>query len=169
MPENQILTPASSPFSAVPDLQLGLTPHHIGCAVTTMETGMATYVETLKLVQRSRAFDVPSQGVSVCFIQLATGFYLELVSPHPGQTKLSNYLRTGFYHLCFLTADLTGARAYLKNRRFTALPAFNSEAFDCAPCQFFLSPELHLVELAEMAPDAFHEFFLRNVVSLEQP
>jgi catechol 2,3-dioxygenase-like lactoylglutathione lyase family enzyme len=141
-----------------------LTPHHTACAVETLEKALSTYADGLMLTRRSRAFDVSSQGVSVCFLELVSGFYLELVAPHPTQTRLAKYLRTGFYHLCFLTDDLAASRAHLKQRRFTALPAFSSEAFDGSACQFFLSPELHLIELAQTTSEDFNAFFSRNIM-----
>ncbi len=141
-----------------------LRPHHTACAVESLEKALTTYADGLMLGRRSRAFDVTSQGVSVCFLEMAGGFYLELVAPHATQTRLAKYLRTGFYHLCFLTDDLAAARAHLKPRRFTALPAFASEAFDGETCQFFLSPELHLIELAQMSSEDFDAFYARNLV-----
>lgn len=144
-----------------------LTPHHTACAVESLEKALTTYADGLMLVRRSRAFDVTSQGVSVCFLELVSGYYLELVAPHATHTRLSRYLRTGFYHLCFLTDDLAAARAHLKQRRFTTLPAFASEAFNGETCQFFLSPELHLIELAQMSSKDFDAFYSRNVVDSE--
>ena len=145
-----------------------MTPHHVGCAVKTLESGLATYSQGLKLVRRSRAFDVTAQGVSVCFLELRAGFYLELVAPNAAkQTRLSSYLRHGFYHLCFLTDDMSAARAHLKERQFAALPAFTSEAFAGELCQFFVSPESHLIELAQLAPHDFESFFAQNSAQLE--
>lgn len=137
---------------------MNLIPHHLGCAVKTLESGLLTYSETLMLGRRTNAFDIASQSVSVCFIELQKGFYLELVAPHATQTRLANYLRAGFYHLCFLTDDLSGAQTHLKGKGFAALPAFASEAFAGELCQFFVSPELHLIELAQMPPNRFEEF-----------
>jgi hypothetical protein len=139
------------------------TAHHIGCVVATIQNGVSTYAETLMMKRRSRTFDVPSQGVSVCFLQLHAGFYLEVVAQHANQTKLSRYVQAGFYHLCVLANDLRSARAHLKQNGFVALPAFASEAFAGHQCQFFVSPQTHLIEVAEMSPETFDEFFAANL------
>jgi len=128
-----------------------------------MQAALATYAETLMIARRSRVLTVPGQGVDVCFLELSGDFYLELVAPHAGNSRLTNYLKLGFYHLCFLTDDLSETRAHLKERGFTALPAFASEAFDGHSCQFFLGPELHLVEIAEMSGPEFKTFFTANL------
>jgi catechol 2,3-dioxygenase-like lactoylglutathione lyase family enzyme len=134
-------------------------PHHVGCAVRDIESGVRTYSGSLKLARRTREFEVTSQGVSVCFLQLHEGFYLELVEPREDRAKLSEYLKFGFYHLCFLTEDVGAARVRLKERGFMALPRFSSEAFSGASCQFFVSGEGHLIELAEMRQAEFQSFF----------
>jgi catechol 2,3-dioxygenase-like lactoylglutathione lyase family enzyme len=141
-----------------------VTPHHVGCALRDLAAGQATYANSLGLRRKTRAFAVSSQQVSVSFLELTPGFYLELVSPADEAANLANYLKVGFYHLCFLTDDLDEARTRLKARRFSALPAFESEAFDGARCQFFVSPERHLIELAGMSPAAFDRFFAANVL-----
>jgi methylmalonyl-CoA/ethylmalonyl-CoA epimerase len=135
------------------------SPHHVGCAVQRLSDGVATYSGTLGLKRRSRAFDVTSQSVQVCFLELTGGFFLELVAPLDERARLSSFLRVGFYHLCFLVDDLEAARRVLRAQRFHPFPAFASEAFDGAPCQFFLTPEKHLVELAQISAGHFADFF----------
>jgi hypothetical protein len=103
--------------------------------------------------------------VSVCFVELVDGFYLELVTPLSAEARLANYLRAGFYHLCYLVNDLGAARKHLEGRRFVALPAFASEAFAGGLCQFFVSPQGHLIELAEMSPHDFDQLFNANLRS----
>ena len=135
------------------------TPHHVGCAVPRLQNGIATYSDSLGLRRRSRAFDVTSQNVQVCFLEITDGFFLELVAPLNEKARLSSFLRSGFYHLCFLVDDLEAAGQGLRGRAFQPLPAFASEAFGGAPCQFFLTPEKHLVELAQMSGARFRDFF----------
>lgn len=137
-------------------------PHHIGCAVRDIESSYSTYAGAFGLHKRTRSFDVTSQGVSVCFLELGERFYLELVTPLAADAKLASYFKVGFYHLCFLTDDLEAARSQLKTQRFSPLPAFASEAFAGAPCQFFVSPQLHLIELAQISPQDFAGFFADN-------
>jgi catechol 2,3-dioxygenase-like lactoylglutathione lyase family enzyme len=138
-------------------------PHHIGCAVNQLEDSCATYAFALGLRRRTRSFDVASQHVRVCFVELGNRFYLELITPLNNRANLSSFLRSGFYHLCFLVDDLDAARRQLKAQRFSALPAFESEAFAGGLCQFFLSPQQHLIELAQMSTEDFDKFFCANL------
>jgi catechol 2,3-dioxygenase-like lactoylglutathione lyase family enzyme len=143
---------------------MNATPHHIGCAVSQLEDSYATYSDALGLSRRTRSFDIASQHVSVCFVELGKCFYLELVTPLNEKAELAPFLRLGFYHLCFLVEDLEAAREHLKAERFFALPAFESEAFAGGLCQFFLSPQKHLIELAQMSTQGFEEFFRANLI-----
>jgi catechol 2,3-dioxygenase-like lactoylglutathione lyase family enzyme len=136
-----------------------LTPHHVGCAVLDMESGYSTFSHALGLARQTRPIPVESQGVSVAFLELQPDFYLELVAPQPGNSRLTAYLKAGFYHLCFLAEDVAEARRHLKERRFSPLAPFESEAFDGAECQFFVTPQGHLVELAGLTPQRFRSFF----------
>ena len=138
-------------------------PHHVGCAVQQLEQSVEIYTDAFGLQMRSRVIEVRSQGVCVSFIRLAASFYLEFVMPTGDQARLASYLKTGFYHLCFLVEDLSVARDQLKARHFSPLPAFRSEAFAGAACQFFLSPQLHLIELAAISPQSFDTFFMDNL------
>lgn len=142
---------------------LNATPHHIGCAVNQLEDSCATYADALGLKRRTRSFDIASQHVRVCFVELANCFYLELITPLNDKARLGSFLRTGFYHLCFLVDDLDAAREHIGSQRFFALPAFESEAFAGGLCQFFLSPQGHLIELAQMSTKDFGDFFCANL------
>jgi catechol 2,3-dioxygenase-like lactoylglutathione lyase family enzyme len=142
---------------------MNTTPHHIGCAVNQLEDVSATYAGALGLKRRTRSLDVLSQQVRVCFVDLGNGFYLELITPLNDQAKLASFLKIGFYHLCFLVDDLEAARENLTAQRFHALPAFESEAFAGGLCQFFLSPQRHLIELAQMSTEEFGVFFFANL------
>jgi hypothetical protein len=128
-----------------------------------LEASLGTYVEMLGPRRRSRIFDVSSQGVRVCFIEIGTGAYLELIQGKGLSSPVDRYYRTGFYHVCFLVDDLAGTIAAL-DRRFRPLTSFPSEAFDGRKCQFLVTPESHLIELAEMAPGDFRSFFESSAV-----
>jgi hypothetical protein len=137
---------------------IAATPHHVGCVVPTLSAGLSVYADGLGLVRRTAAIAVASQQVCVCFLELAPGFFLELISPTSAASQLTRYLRTGFYHLCFLVENLDAAAAHLSGRRFVGLPPFTSEAFANKRCQFFISSLEHLVELCETTPADFESF-----------
>lgn len=138
------------------------TPHHVGCAVNALEEARDAY-DGLGLTRSTRPIPVQSQHVQVCFIELAPGFYLELIAPLDDRARIGSFLKVGFYHLCFLVDDLEEARQRLRPRGYYELPAFDSEAFDGHRCQFLISPQRHLIELAEMRPQAFARFFRKNL------
>lgn len=138
-------------------------PHHVGCAVPDLEDGCDVYASALGLRRRTRAFDITSQGVRVCFLEMRAGFYLELVMPLSENARLSTCMKVGFYHLCMLVQDLETSRKHLKALQFSPLPSFSSEAFAGAPCQFFLNPQRHLIELAQISAAAFEDFFHANL------
>jgi len=145
------------------------TPHHVGCAVDQLEDSCATYAGALGLTRRSRSFEIASQHVRVCFVELGERFYLELLAPLDDQARLASFFRVGFYHLCFLVDDLGAARAHLTASGFAELPAFASEAFAGNQCQFFVSPQSHLIELAQMSQHAFADFFSANLAAPDPP
>lgn len=142
---------------------MNATPHHVGCAVRQISESAITYARAFGLLRRTRTFDVMSQGVRVCFVELRERFYIELVEPLANPMVLSNFMKVGFYHLCFLVDDLGETRAFLKAQRFTAMNPFQSEAFDGGVCQFFLNPQLQLIEIAQVSATHFEEFFLKNL------
>lgn len=132
--------------------------HHTGCAVRDLDASLRVYADLLGPRRRSRVFDVTSQNVRVCFLELAPGVYLELIQGAGERSPVEPFTRTGFYHLCFLVDDLTAALGALEQRH-VALAPFASEAFDGHTCQFLMNADRHLIELAEMTPDAFARFF----------
>ena len=136
-----------------------LVPHHVGCAVKDIDAAYSSYVDAVGALRRTRALEVQSQNVAVCFIELRPGFYLELVAPLNDQAKLSAYMRAGFYHLCFLVDDLQVQQKKLEDKPFFALAPFESEAFAGNPCQFFVNPQGHLIEFAQISPRDFDAFF----------
>jgi catechol 2,3-dioxygenase-like lactoylglutathione lyase family enzyme len=139
-------------------MSVPLTFHHVGCVVANVDAGLATYNGALGARRHSRAFDVSAQGVRVCFVELGPGSYLELIQPTTSPSHIDRYAKIGFYHLCFLVDDLEAVTGTL-GRQYVALAPFASEAFDGRRCQFLLTPERHLVELAEMTVPEFQAFF----------
>jgi hypothetical protein len=144
---------------------MNATPHHIGCAVRQIQQSANSFASAFQLARRTHPIAVPSQRVRVSFIELRERFYLELVEPLDGAPVLANFMRVGFYHLCFLVEDIDAARGHLKEQGFTPMAPFVSEAFAGNTCQFFLNPQLQLIELAHMSPSAFDRFFEENLES----
>jgi catechol 2,3-dioxygenase-like lactoylglutathione lyase family enzyme len=139
--------------------------HHVGCAVANLDASLAHYARLLGPRRRSPVYAVIAQGVQVCFIELAPGSYLELISATASPSPIDRYVRTGFYHLCFTVDALRAAVAGL-GPKFRALPSFRSEAFADRRCQFVVTPELHLIELAEISADDFAATFAATAFEL---
>lgn len=156
------MIPPSDPSSALADI-INLTPHHIGCAVKNLEDACSVYSGALGFKRRTRRLEIASQNISVCFVELADSFYLELISPRGGNTTLDRYLKVGFYHLTFLVDNLDAAKQRLLTHDFVELTAFESEAFPGGLCQFFLSPQMHLIELVRTTANDFLDFFNANL------
>ena len=132
--------------------------HHVGCAVKDLDDSTRVYRDQLGFQRVSRIIKVASQNVQVRFLELGTATYLELVQPLAAGSFLDRFLGVGFYHACFLTESLETALGGLGNE-FTRISEFRSEAFAGNRCAFVLTPERHLLELAEMAPEDFQTFF----------
>jgi len=140
---------------------MSLDVHHVGCAVRDLEQ-VTTFYGQLGLQRCSRVIDVPSQSARVRFVELGRGVYLELIEATQPKSPIDRYLKVGFYHLCFLVPSLEEAGVVLAEAGSVGLPAFSSEGFDGNSCQFFVTSHNTLVELAEMSPSAFAEFFDDN-------
>ena len=137
---------------------IALIFHHTGCAVLDIDAALHSYT-ALGLVERTRVFDVTSQDVKVVFVHVAPGVYIELIQGSSASSPVDRYVGAGFYHLCFLVENLDATVKDLSTRGFSPLRKFESEAFDGNTCRFVVTPENHLIELAEMAPTDFASFF----------
>jgi catechol 2,3-dioxygenase-like lactoylglutathione lyase family enzyme len=139
--------------------------HHVGCAVRDLDASLSHYSRLLGPRRRSPVIAVTSQKVNVCFIELEPGNYLELIAATASASPIDRFVNTGFYHMCFTVDDLATAVAGLPVR-FRPLPAFRSEAFANRTCQFIVTPELHLIEFAEISADEFTASFDATAIEL---
>ena len=132
------------------DLKYNLIFHHTGCITSSIEDSKNAY-STMGFLNSSNTFTINHQKVKVCFIEIATGIFLELVEPFADNDTLSKYLRnkTSFYHLGFLTADAESTIEQLQKDGFYLINKFNSEAFSNKLCAFFYTPEMHLIEIIQ--------------------
>ena|SRR5688572_5465281 len=148
---------------------MNATPHHVGCAVAHLDDAVNMYARALDVQRMTRAFDISSQHVRVRFVELSNGLYLELISPVDSRARLASFMRAGFYHMAFLVDDLGRARSHLRAQGLFDLPLFESEAFNGRPCQFFQTPQQHLIELVEMSSADFAGFFNAHLSEEHRP
>lgn len=87
--------------------------NHVGVATPSIDEAVATWREMLGAQAVHPAFDMPQQGVRVCFIDLPNG-QIELIEPLGEGSPLHGFLarnpRGGQHHLCFEVDDIIVAR-----------------------------------------------------------
>ncbi|MDZ7282741.1 methylmalonyl-CoA epimerase [Sphingomonas sanguinis] len=98
--------------------------NHIGIATPSIEKTVETYRQILDAEAIGEAFDLPLQGVRVCFID-APNTQIELIQPLDETSPIANFLKKnpagGQHHLCFEVADMAAAVADLQAKGATLL------------------------------------------------
>ena len=90
--------------------------NHVGVAVPDMDAAIAFWRDTMGASQICEPFDMPEQGVRVCFVDTPNGgTQVELLSPLSDQSPVSSFLAKnplgGQHHLCFEVPDIASARS----------------------------------------------------------
>jgi methylmalonyl-CoA/ethylmalonyl-CoA epimerase len=90
--------------------------NHIGVAVPDMAAAIAFWRETMGAAQITEPFDMPEQGVRVCFVETPNlGTQVELLAPLSDASPVSAFLAKnplgGQHHLAFEVPDIAVARA----------------------------------------------------------
>ncbi|MCT8001608.1 methylmalonyl-CoA epimerase [Sphingomonas sanguinis] len=98
--------------------------NHIGIATPSIEKTVETYRDLLGAEAIGAPFDLPAQGVRVCFID-APNTQIELIQPLDESSPIANFLRKnpagGQHHICFEVADMAVAVADLQAKGATLL------------------------------------------------
>ena len=89
--------------------------NHVGVAVPDMDAAIAFYRDALGASEISEPFDMPEQGVKVCFVDTPNGgTQVELLAPLSASSPVSGFLAKnplgGQHHLCFEVPDIDAAR-----------------------------------------------------------
>lgn len=95
--------------------------NHVGVAVPDMEAARAFYRETMGATGVGEPFDMPEQGVRVCFVDTPNGgTQVELLAPLGADSPVSGFLARnplgGQHHLCFEVPDIAAARAEFESQ-----------------------------------------------------
>ena len=94
--------------------------NHIGVATPSIEDSIVHYRETMGATDIHEPFDLPEQGVKVCFVDTPTdsgmnGTQIELIEPLGPDSAINNFLAKnpagGQHHVCFEVPDIDAARA----------------------------------------------------------
>jgi methylmalonyl-CoA/ethylmalonyl-CoA epimerase len=94
--------------------------NHVGVATPSIADSIAFYRDVMGATHIHAPFDLPDQGVKVCFVDTPThsgmdGTQIELIEPLPGNTSIASFLEKnpqgGQHHLCYEVPDIHAAKA----------------------------------------------------------
>ena len=98
--------------------------NHIGVATPSIQASIAHYRDTMGATDIEEPFDLPEQGVKVCFVNTPTdsgmnGTQIELIEPFDDRSPIKNFLEKnplgGQHHVCFEVPDIATAREEFEN------------------------------------------------------
>jgi methylmalonyl-CoA/ethylmalonyl-CoA epimerase len=86
--------------------------NHVGVATPSIEKSVETYRTLLGADVIGTPFDLPAQGVKVCFID-APNTQIELIEPYDESSPIAGFLKKnpagGQHHVCFEVPDIDQA------------------------------------------------------------
>lgn len=98
--------------------------NHIGIATPSIADSITFYRDVMGATRIHEPFDLPEQGVKVCFVDTPTGAdasgelngtQIELIEPLPGNASIAAFLQKnpagGQHHLCYEVPDIHAAKA----------------------------------------------------------
>lgn len=98
--------------------------NHVGIATPSIEAAVARYRDLLGATVIRAPFDLPAQGVRVCFIDTPTS-QIELLEPLGDNSPIKHFLAKnragGQHHVCFEVPDVHAAKAELEAKGATIL------------------------------------------------
>lgn len=134
--------------------------NHVGVAVPDIEAAMENYRTLYGVTDITVPFDMPAQGVKVCFVNLPNS-QIELIEPLDEHSPIHNFIeknpRGGQHHICFEVDDINEAVSEMKTRGATVLgePRIGAHGTMIV----FIHPKNSngvLVELMETPKDGHH-------------
>ncbi len=98
--------------------------NHVGVATPSIDASLALYRDMLGATAIDTPFDLPEQGVRVCFVNLPNS-QIELIEPlgddSPVHAFLAKNPKGGQHHICFEVPDIIAARDALVAKGATVL------------------------------------------------
>ena len=96
--------------------------NHVGVATPSIERSVALYRDLLGATDIHEPFDLPAQGVRVCFVDTGApgegGSQIELIEPLGENSPLHGFLAKnpagGQHHVCFEVPDIHQAKAEME-------------------------------------------------------
>ena len=127
--------------------------NHIGIAVPSIAEAIAHYRDTLGARDITVPFDMPEQGVKVCFVNTPNGgTQIELIEPLSEASPIAGFLAKnplgGQHHLCFEVPDIAQAREWFtaQGKRILGPTRIGAHGVPI----FFLHPKDMLGQLTEI-------------------
>ena len=98
--------------------------NHVGVATPSIAKSVETYRLLLGAEKIGEPFDLPAQGVKVCFVD-APNTQIELIEPYDESSPIAGFLRKnptgGQHHVCFEVPEIHAAVAHMKASGATVL------------------------------------------------
>lgn len=95
--------------------------NHIGVATPSIADSVVFYRDVMGATSITEPFDLPEQGVKVCFVNTPThggmdGTQIELIEPYDESSPINGFLAKnpsgGQHHLCYEVKDIEEARSW---------------------------------------------------------
>ena len=91
--------------------------NHVGVATPSIEDSIKLYRDFLGATKIHEPFDLPEQGVRVCFVDVPNS-QIELIEPLGADSPVHGFLAKnplgGQHHVCFEVPDIAEARAWFE-------------------------------------------------------
>ena len=91
--------------------------NHVGVATPSIADSVAHYREVMGAEVVGDAFDLPAQGVRVCFVD-TPNCQIELIEPLGDESPIAAFLAKnplgGQHHVCFEVPDINAAKAWFE-------------------------------------------------------
>lgn len=98
--------------------------NHVGVATPSIADSIALYRDMLGVTSIGAPFDMPEQGVKVCFVDLPNS-QIELIEPLGEASPIHGFLaknpKGGQHHVCFEVENIVAARDALRAKGATIL------------------------------------------------
>ena len=93
--------------------------NHVGVATPSIARSLETYRTMFGAEPHGEPFDLPAQGVRVCFVD-APNSQIELIEPLGENSPIANFIEKnpagGQHHVCFEAADIQEARSWFEGK-----------------------------------------------------
>jgi methylmalonyl-CoA/ethylmalonyl-CoA epimerase len=97
--------------------------NHVGVATPDLEASIAFYRDVMGATDITEPFDMPSQGVKVCFVNTpgengTHGTQIELLQPLDESSPVAGFMKKnplgGQHHICYEVPDIHEAKAWFE-------------------------------------------------------